>query len=256
MNNVPEIDREQILSRLQAALEPLPHVLAMWQGGGAAFRRIDEWSDIDLVLATDDERVDELFTTFEETVAGISPIELRYETPRPSWHGHAQVMYRLENTSPYVFIDLVIMKASAEDKFLEPRLHGEVVVHFDKANIIDIPEFSEEALQEKLKNRVRDLRTTFDLYQVLTLKEVHRGHDIEALSFYQSFTLRPLIEALRIIHQPARHGFHTRYIDVDLPREIVERLRPMFFVSDAQDIASRRAEAEQLFNETLGIIEG
>ena len=39
---------------------------------------------------------------------------------------------------------------------------------------------------------------TFELFQMLTLKELNRHNDIEALVFYQSSTLRPLVEALNI----------------------------------------------------------
>jgi hypothetical protein len=49
------LTRDQTLSALQAALEPLADVLAMWEGSSVAFGRNDEWSDIDLppeVIAT------------------------------------------------------------------------------------------------------------------------------------------------------------------------------------------------------------
>jgi hypothetical protein len=43
-----EITHQDILTGLRQALEPLPYVNAMWEGGAAAFHRVDEWSDIDL----------------------------------------------------------------------------------------------------------------------------------------------------------------------------------------------------------------
>jgi len=43
----PSVTRSSILSALRAALEPLPFVHAMWEGGAAAFGRVDEWSDGD-----------------------------------------------------------------------------------------------------------------------------------------------------------------------------------------------------------------
>ena len=39
--------RSSILTTLRAALEPLPYVHAMWEGGAAAFGGVNEWSDGD-----------------------------------------------------------------------------------------------------------------------------------------------------------------------------------------------------------------
>ncbi|MBF8284247.1 MAG: Nucleotidyltransferase protein, partial [Anaerolineales bacterium] len=48
-NTMPQlpITRSSILTALRAALEPLPYVHAIWEGGAAAFGRVDEWSDCD-----------------------------------------------------------------------------------------------------------------------------------------------------------------------------------------------------------------
>ena len=53
----PPLTRSAILTTLRQALEPLPYVHAMWEGGAAAFGRVDEWSDIDLQVDADDLRV-------------------------------------------------------------------------------------------------------------------------------------------------------------------------------------------------------
>ena len=45
--NTP-LTRAEILVTLRAALEPLPYTHALWEGGAAAFGRVDDWSDIDL----------------------------------------------------------------------------------------------------------------------------------------------------------------------------------------------------------------
>ena len=51
------VTRGAILKALRTALEPLDYVHAMGEGGAAAFDRIDEWSDIDLQVDADDDRV-------------------------------------------------------------------------------------------------------------------------------------------------------------------------------------------------------
>ena len=248
------LDRHTILDALEQALRPRDHVHAMWQGGAAAFQRVDDYSDIDVQFAVDDERVDEVLAEIKGILAGLSPIVLEHVLPQPTWHGHAQALYLLRDTSPFLMVDLVVMKLSAESKFLEPEMHGELVVHFDKSEVIRPEPFDEKVLADKLRARLETLRTTFDLFQILTLKEVHRGNDLEAHTYYHHFTLRPLIELLRIHHKPVRHGFHLRDIQYDLPRELVDRLRPLVFVTDLDDIERKRALAEEWFNEAFATV--
>ena len=58
---MPTITRQQIINSIIAALEPLDYVLTMWSGGADGFARVDEWSDLDLMVIAADERVEEVF---------------------------------------------------------------------------------------------------------------------------------------------------------------------------------------------------
>ena len=88
----------------------------------------------------------------------------------------------------------------------------------------------------------------------MPLKELGRGNWVEALVFYQSATLRPLVELLRIKYRPAQSTFHTRYIYYDFPREVVERLERLYFVADPGDLRAKREDAEAwFFNLLAGI---
>ena len=151
-------------------------------------------------------------------------------------------------------MDFVVLKASAEDKFLQPEVHGRPFVYFDKTGVVRFDPFDAEALATTLRERVGELGVLFDLFQVLTEKELNRGNVIEAAAFYQSYTLRPLVQALRILHDPTRHNFHTRYVHYDLPEEDVRRLTELFFVADREELAAKRERAEGWFNEVLGTI--
>ena len=71
------------------------------------------------------------------------------------------------------------------------------------------------------------------------------------MGFYHGYTLRPLLQALRILHDPTRHNFHTRYVHYDLPEEVVAGLRRLFFVADADDLVAKRDEAEKWFSEVM-----
>lgn len=249
--NPSRLTKNEIINALCEALEPLEFTHALWEGGAAAFERVDEWSDLDLLLDVDDERVGQTLQIIEKNLEKLSPIELKYEVPQPSWHGHSQVFYRLQNTSKYLLLDIAVIKHSNPNKFLQPELHGNVVIHFDKSEVVRPAPLDREELAARLIDRLAALKVTFELFQILTLKELNRGNLIEALNFYHNFTLKPLVEVLRIPHEPTRHGFYTRYIYYDMPAEVIQRLERLFFVTDGDDLMKKRQEAEEWFYDTL-----
>ncbi len=165
----------------------------------------------------------------------------------PTWHGHHQGVLRLHNTSPFLFVDLVVMKRSADNRFLEKEVHGDIVVHFDKDQWLKTPALDKAKHRSTLAKKLTELRQRFDLLQVLALKEVRRGNPIEAHSYYQACTLRPYVDLLRTEHSPTHHGFHTRYIHYELPPEVTEQVERLTYVKDAADIERCSEEIKTLF---------
>jgi hypothetical protein len=249
------LTRETILTTLENALKPLPYVHAMWQGGASSFDRVDQWSDIDLQVIADDEHISEVFDVVEDTLRALSPIDLRYELPQPTWHGHFQTFYRLKDASPFLLVDFVVQKRTHEHRLLQPEIHGETIIHFDKGHWLKVPPLDVEAHLAAIRERLETLRVLFEMFHVLTLKELHRKNSIEALAFYQAWTLRPLVEALRMQHDPVRYNFHTRYIQHNLPPEIVTRLEPLFFIANMEALASKFADASTWFREVIAQID-
>ncbi len=247
----PLIARGQILAALKSALEPRDDVYAMWESGAAAFGRVDEWSDIDVEFDVRDDRVAEVFAAVERALETLSPIDLKYKTPHLPWQGISQMFYRLRNASRYLLVDTAVIQHSAPEKLLTREIHGQAVFHFDKANVSQIQPLHQDEWSARLRDRIASLPVIFEMYQILTLKELNRGNTLEALSFYNGYTLRPLVEVLRIRYDPTRYDFHTRYVHYDLPADIVHRLESLFFVAGADDIRTKRALAEEWFFETL-----
>jgi hypothetical protein len=245
------LTREPILSALQTALEPLDYVYAMWEGGAAAFNRVDKWSDIDLQFDVDDAHVADIFAVVERTLETLSPIDLKYKTPQLPWQGMSQWFYRLKNASPYLLIDTVVIQHSAPDKLLTREIHGQAKFYFDKANVSQVASLDQNDWNKRLSDRIAALRVTFEMYQILTLKELNRGNTLEALAFYNGYTLRPLVEVLRMRYDPARYNFHTRYIHYNLPADVVQRLESLYFVANTDDIRAKRVLAEKWFYEAV-----
>lgn len=254
MNSPSLLTRQEILQSLRQRLQPLPYVHAMWEAGAIAFDRVDQWSDIDLQFDVDDDHVEEAFAEVERALASLSAIEIRLRLPDPTWHGHSQAFYRIANASPFLMIDLSISRHSqtaAREAFLRQDIHGVPVVHFDKSGVVKPASFNAEEHRQSLLARLPQMRQNFILFQPLVLKELNRGNVIEAVAFYHSWLVRPLVELLRIRHCPQRHNFHTRYIQHDLPAEIGARLERFFYVANADEIRQRREEGEEWFLELM-----
>jgi len=225
------ITRDDITGAVRRALEPLPYV--------------------DLQADAEDDRAADVFDAVESALRELSPIELRYVLPEPTWHGHSQRFYRLRDASEFLVIDFVVVHHSKPDKFLQRELHGEPIVYFDKSGVVRPEPVDRKALKERLRDRVESLNVNFQLFGLLAPKEIWRGNPLDALVYYHGFTLRPLVEMLRISRTPERHGFYVRYARHDLPSALVGELTDLFYVRDAADLLEKHARAKRLFVEAL-----
>lgn len=245
------ITRSDVIRVLREALEPLEYVYAMWESGAVSFERADEWSDIDLQVDAADERVNDVITVIERSLSLLSAIRLKYEAPFPTWHGHREVCYRLKDTSPFLLIDILVINTSNLNKGIQPEIHGNPSIIFDKAAIIQTQPLDQEDRKKSLHKRVEVLRVSFEMFQVLVIKEIRRGNYIEAIAFYHRFTLRPLLELLWIQYEPDLHNFYTRYIYYYWPRDVTHKIERLFFVADIQDLSSKMQDAQTMFDEAL-----
>lgn len=250
------IKKEEIIKRLTEKLEPMEYINAMWEGGSEAFGRTDEWSDIDLGVDVKDKKVEEAFVKIEEVLNGISPIKIKYRLPDPTWHGNPQSFYLLEDTSPFLMIDLSVIKERNESKFTEKEIHGGLVFYFDKNGTEGAAKFDSEDIDAGIEKRQNYLKTTFEMFKILPLKEINRKNYIEAFAFYNSYVLRPLMELLRMKYGPREHyNFATRYVYYELPEDVVMKLEGLYFCKDGEELRENYEEgvkwAEEILNDQL-----
>lgn len=251
MVSLGSLPRERILAALQAALEPLPYARAFWEGGSAAFGRLDQYSDLDLHVDAEDDRVEDVFRAAEGALHALSPIEGRWRLSEPTWHGHSQCFYRLRDAGPYLLVDFVVMQRSSKNRFAEVERHGQPRVLFDKAGVVRPTSVDRAALAERLVARRAEIEARVRLLAPFVEKELRRGNPLAALEFYRGLVLAPLHELVRSLHAPATHDFGLRYAQRDLPPPMVERLEGLAFVRSADDLPARVAAALELFEETL-----
>jgi hypothetical protein len=246
-----QIGRDEILPALRAALEPLAFVHAMWEGGAISFNRTDEMSDIDLYVDVEDSRVEDVFRVVEEALERLSGVELKYQVPLPASHPYSQAFYRLKGASEFLLLDLAVMKHSAEDKFLEREIHGTALFHFNKGGAVKIPPVDRAKFVANLCDRLEKMKIRFEMFRCFVRKEMKRRNFIEALDLYNRLVLEVLLEALRMKHKPLHYNFRTHHILHDLPRDVVERLKALYFVSGEIDLAHKLDLAEEWFRQTV-----
>ena len=248
---MPPLTRPALIAAVRGALEPLPVVHCLWEGGSTCFGRNDEWSDVDLQCEVDDDQVGAAFDAVEAALAAVAETSLCYRVPEPAWHGHSQRFYRFANAAPWLMLDLAVMKRSAAHKFNEPAIHGKAGVLFDRSGLfgINVVRTDRAAFETRLRARIESLRIRFAMFQVLVEKETWRGQPIDALHFYQGLTLAPLVELLRIKHDPLRHNWGNRYLHRILPPAEAKRLQSLMYVSTPKQIPAKRLKAEAWFEE-------
>lgn len=242
------ISKTDIINGLKQALEPLSFVNGMIEGGAAAFGREDAYSDIDLYLDVADDQIEETFLALEEGLRGLGPIAVQYEVPQPAWHGLYQKFYRLQNAPEWLMIDLAIMKTSGSHEFLEPKIHGKQIIHFDKIGLDSrLEPFDEAGHTQQIARRLVTLEAKMKLFAHLPRKLLWRQHYIDALAAYRGQILIPLVELIRIKHDPLRYTFSTRYLYYIAPAEVVSRYERLSFVGSPEQLKPYIEEAEVWF---------
>lgn len=243
------LTRQHLIDLVQRTLQPLPFVHALWEGGSAAFGRADQFSDADLQACVDDDKVAETFAAVEAELEKVLGIETRFIVPEPAWHGHAQRFYRFVGREPWIMLDLCVQKRSNERRFLETEIHGKAPFLFDKIELaastkpLDI-----EAHEKKLRARIEMLRTRMHLFAHMVEKECRRQRPLDAIHFYHGLILAPLVELLRIRHDPWRHDFGMRYLHTTLPVDQARRLEDLLFIRNFPDLQAKQRVAVRWFD--------
>jgi hypothetical protein len=229
--------RDRIAAAVIGALKPLPTVFAGWEGGSAAFGALDRYSDIDLTFLVDDEvPFEQLYAPLENALNAVSPITVS----QPVTLGR---YYKVKDGGEFLFIDIVFLRAGEPDHYLDVERHGHVVPLFDKGDWLRPRPLDAKALGARRDKRFRELQKWFPASQSFVRKVILRGQHVEAVTAFWSYTMKPLVELLRMRYCPVRWDFGMRYLDRDLPPAVYDQVRALVFIRDLDDLEAKLVSA-------------
>ncbi len=243
--------RDKIIRLLAGELSRHEEVLACFEGGSAAFGRADEYSDIDYQIVVRDDFAEQAAAIVEQALRRCAPIVDKYILPQPAWHGQWQCHYRLEGVSPYLLVDVLIMKESSPTYFSEPELHGDSIVHFDKTGRVGREHVDLTEQADIIRKRLERADNLCRMMHLLADKEIGRKRHVDAFELYYNLYLRTLVELLRIKYDRARWSFGPRYLSHDLPPEIYDQIRDLPYVCGPEDLLPKKDRVLHLMSELL-----
>ena len=247
--------REEIIQKVAAALEPVEAVRALWMMGSIAFDRLDELSDIDLVLDVRPDDISVAWEVIEKTLGSLAPLDYRYEIPQPTWHGHEQRFFHLDGTPQHLLVDAVIMKSGQTPRFDEVERHGTPSVLFDKDGIVVTTHVDPDEIQSTIRARIESIKSLLPLAYSLVGKEIERGRSFDVFGFYQRFVIDNLVALARMKHDPNRHDYGFRYLSLDVPQDLLEEIEACCYVGSLDELAIQFEVAQNLISGLLKDLE-
>ena len=189
------------------------------------------FSDIDLWVSTDDEKIFTIYDDIEQILAEIAPIDFRYVVKNKGELG--QNIYHLQGMSEFLTIDINTQGISRSVYLLKGVDDAEVI--FDKQHVVKFKE--REPADVDLEAKRKKLQGFYAQMRLSLLKNIRRGKNLEALYYYH-LILRYATKFLRLKHDwHEKTDFDLKHIYRDLPENEVKNLERFY------DIRASEAEA-------------
>lgn len=236
--------RRRLIEAVIAELLPLSVVRACFEAGSAATGRLDDFSDIDLVIVAPLTATSTAFQAVEHALAERAEITHVWHVDPPPFPDSAQRFYFLADAPRYFAVDCVVLTEAAVEPLLERERHGEPRVYFDRGGRIRGRAADQDALATRRAKRRAQLAGSVPIYAMLVDKELARGRPLDAYGFYQAL-LRALLEVLGMQHRPDRFDFGWRYVETELPPEERALLAHLAFVANGEALKQRADELAQ-----------
>jgi predicted nucleotidyltransferase len=242
--------RKEFIIKFKNLLESTSSIHCVWEGGSAATGFLDEYSDLDLGIICDDKKVEDNFNKIETYLQEKYGILQKFRLPEPNWHGHSQCFYLLENTPEMFYVDLMIQKLSAGNRFMESDRHGNSIVWFDNKRLFDPTPTPDEEIANKGKRFYKMISDSTWILLIDVKKQILRKNTIDAYVLYYQLISR-MSYLWNLKYRPAKSDFGLRYTHRDFPIETVDWLQNIFIVTDLDDMMNKLKIVEEKYQELL-----
>ncbi len=249
--------RNDVIKELKGFLVKHPKVYTVWEGGSAATNRLDEYSDLDLMIVTEKEDIESLYQELEVILNNAFVIEQVYKIEEPSWHGFSQRFYKLKKTEPYFYIDLCILPKDVNDPFTASDRHGVISAWKDTINFIVNTKTDESIIYNKAKKFYNNAVKSEFIMRLEIEKAFKRDNFLDAYSFSYSYLMRHLAPLLNILHRIARVDFGIRYAKQEYSFEDYNMIIRFFEASDMiklKDVFKLMIERFELLSKETSIL--
>lgn len=239
------ISRETIIEYLKEFSIKKPYVNAMWLEGADGLYQVDKYSDIDFWFDVEKGQQESFLHECIAELGKLSNIDSRVDEIRTEI---AQSNIHLENTSPYLMLDICVQSHEIRGKAVTCYVENDIaelpLILFDKIQLISFSEYKTDI------NEIRRILTNNKnkLMQVgRVTKYIKRNQYLEAYMKYLENIVEPLIETARLAYTPRHCGYRLCHISRHLPAEVLAELEPFYKVTCLKDIEENLEKAKQLF---------
>jgi hypothetical protein len=247
----PQAFRDRIFGAVLPVLEADATVRASWEGGSIAMGRADEFSDIDLYVVAEMSCHQAVLETFESALGQAASIGHVWPVDPPPFAEVSQRIYLLRDAPRFFAVDCAVLTVAATVQFLERERHGEPRILFDRDGTITARPLDQARHEARLYGRLEQIRASWPVYRTIVEKELARGRALDAIGFYFSGLMRPLIELVGMRYRPERFDYGWRYLHDELPVELQRQLEGLAYVDSPARISGNLAAVDRLTRSLL-----
>ncbi|MEN3370863.1 MAG: hypothetical protein V7609_3006 [Verrucomicrobiota bacterium] len=247
--------RSAIRQQLGARLAKCESILALWEGGSAAFGWADEYSDLDLALLYKLGARDQIWRVINQAFDELGGVALRWNDPKQFPSGGGKRIFRPKGADSWLQVDIGIIPESAKQLYNQPERHGRILIIFDRTGRLTPTAWDEEGNRQRACISLHQNLMRWHIHYGWFRKEVARGRPVDAFVMHYHMTIRPLMMILNLRYRPSRWDFGLRYLKEELPPEVVKVVERLCYVPDPSALEERFCEAEQLLRTTAKELE-
>ena len=228
-------DVDKIINCLRNNLENRDDVYALWIEGSMAQGFADEYSDIDLWLCVDDDKIFLIYSEVENALKTLGNIDFKYIVKKKGELG--QNVYHISGMNKFLHIDINTQGIS-RNVYLVSGIDDARIV-FDKKSVVKFKDRDGQKVDIDAK-RLK-LKAFFEQMEPSVIKSLRRGNKLEAI-YYFHMILRYATKFLHLKYGlPEKADFDLKHIYRDIPKDETDRLE-LFYDTKSTDIESALSE--------------